>query len=419
MLARSARMMILCAGLLGATAAHGDWHEGVTAFQKGDFIAAEADFADAVRSNPRYAGSHYMLGLCQERLGKTAEAVASLSKAVELAPENTQYIIGLARALNSDGQSARTFELMAAIDAGSVDPALRTAFALVFADAALRLDRAEDALPVLERRLAEDPSSPSLHRAAGTALDRLGRRAEAFAAYARACELDPSDAASCRAAINAVLASSDEDLSAQELEQMLAQSADLGAALARSSPTPEHFVLAGETSLRAGRYEAAASWFEKANAAGATDPLTLYYWGRSLALAGHRNAAVGKLDTALRSEPDDSLAAQVHVLLARIAECRLDLDAAAHHHRLAGNRGRAEEMEKLARDYGKAFERRRDLEKTIAGLKSTLPRLKDLGDEAGQEAINDKIADLGRELATIDADLAAVRGALERSCPDG
>jgi tetratricopeptide (TPR) repeat protein len=403
--------------LAGVPAAHADWEDGVAAFQRGDFSTAEANFAEAVISNPRYAGSHYMLGLCQERLGKIPEAVASLSKAVELAPENAQYTIGLAQALNSNGQPDRAYELLMSMDPAGVDSELLTMRALVLAGTALKLGKVEDALHIVEQRVAEDPSNPSLHRAAGMALDRLGRPNDAFDAYARACELNPDDAASCRAAVNAALAVDAQGVSAAERAEIFARSADLAAALATSTPTPEHLVLAGETSFRAERFEHAATWFEKAFSAGANDPLTLYYWGRSLGSSGQYENALAKYSSALESRPDDSLTVRIRSQLARLAECRFDLEAAARHHRLSGNESRAEEMEALVITYGNAFRRRRELADTIAGLRQTLPQLEDLGDAAGQEAISGKIAGLEKELASLDVELAAVRQALEKSCP--
>ncbi len=419
MFARTAGMVIIAGALLGPAVADADYNDGVAAYHRGDFEAAEQEFAEAVKANRTYAGSHYMLGLCQERLGKTAEAVASLSEAVKLDPDNAKYSIGKARALNSDGQPGSAIEALAAVNTDSIDPDLRTSYALIFASAELKLGRNENALRVLEERLAEDASDPSLHRAAGMVFERLDRRGEAFEAYARACGLDPDDTAVCRAAVRSALAASSSDLTTDELHQILTRAVDFGETLARSSPTAEHLVLAGKTCLQAGQYKAAATWFEKATTAGVTDPLTLYYWGRSLASAGHRGGAAEKYETALQLEPDGSLAERIHGQLARLAECRLELEAAARHHRLAGNQDRADEMEKLATDYGNAVQRRRDLEKTIAGLRSTLPQLEELGDEAGQEAINNKIVGLERDLASIDTELRSVRTALAKSCPGG
>jgi tetratricopeptide (TPR) repeat protein len=411
------RVVLVAVAFVGVSVAHADWEDGVAAYQRGDFAAAEANFAEAVTSNPRYGGSHYMLGLCQERLGKIPEAVASLSKAVELAPDNAQYTIGLAQALNSNGQPDRAYELLTSMDPEGVDSELLTMRALVLAGTALKLGKVEDALHVVEQRVAEDPTNPSLHRAAGMALDRLGRPSDAFDAYARACELNPEDAASCRAAVNAALAVDAQGVSTAERAQIFDRSAELAAALATSSPTPEHLVLAGETSFRAARFDDAANWFEAAYSAGANDPMTLYYWGRSLGSSGQYEEALAKFSSALESGPDSSLAVRINSQLARLAECRFDLEAAARHHRISGNEKRSEEMEALAITYGNAFQRRRELADTIAGLRRTLPQLEDLGDADGQEAISGKIAGLEKELASLDAELASVRNALEKSCP--
>ena len=417
MRARTTWSVFLLGSLMGAAVAGADYNAGVAAFHQKDYAAAEAHFGEAVSRNDKHAGSYYMLGRCQSHLGKTADAVANLSEAVNLTPENAEYAIALASAFNSDRQPQEAFDLMWDMDADSIDPGLRNSHALVLAGAAIRLGREEDAAAVLEKRLSEDPSDPSLHRAAGVVFDRLGRVTEAFDAYAHACALSADDAALCRAAVTFALASNDTDLPETERQEMLDKAADIASGLAEATTTSDDRVLAGEASMYARRFEAATGWFEKAGESASKDPLTMYYWGRSLASAGAHDRASSKLEEALRLKPEKSLASRMHTLLARLAECRLDLATAGRHHRLAGNERRADELSTVAAAYGKAFAQRADLVETIAGLRRTLPQLENLGDEAGVKAITTKISGLEHELETIDLELGAVRSALEQSCP--
>lgn len=417
MRAPNAWSVIFLSTLLAAVVAQADFNDGVTAFNRQDYVAAEAHFAEAVSSNHGHAGSYFMLGRSQTKLGKTAEAVANLSKAVNLEPENAEYTIALARALKSDGKSKGAFDLMWEMDADAVDSRLRISRALVLAGAAINLGREEDAAAVLEKCLSENPDDASLHSAAGVIFKRLGRVSDAFDAYANACKLSAGDPDSCRTAIGFALGSEVSGLPEAERKEILSKAADIGSELAETTQTPSDRVLAGEASMFAERYETATAWFEQAGDLARQDPTAMYYWGRSLASAGANIRASSKLEEALRHEPEGSLTVRIHTLLARLAECRIDLATAGRHRRMAGNENRADELSQVATGYDRALAERGGLVETIAGLQRTVPQLEYLGDDAGVEAITTKISGLQHELESIDIELDAVRSALEQSCP--
>lgn len=61
---------------------------GITWLAKGEAEEALRHFLKSVSLAPSLAESHYWLGLCHEKLGRTAEAAAAFHDAVRLAPES-------------------------------------------------------------------------------------------------------------------------------------------------------------------------------------------------------------------------------------------------------------------------------------------------------------------------------------------
>ncbi len=55
--------------------------------QSGDALKAQAEFSEAVRLKPGYAGGHYNLALALHQEGKEDAAQAEFEKAYEISPE--------------------------------------------------------------------------------------------------------------------------------------------------------------------------------------------------------------------------------------------------------------------------------------------------------------------------------------------
>ncbi|NNE42587.1 MAG: tetratricopeptide repeat protein, partial [Gemmatimonadetes bacterium] len=111
-------------------------------------------YADA---NPDNAWGHYMLGLSLRREGDPDRAETAFLKALELDPDHVKSLVNVSRAL-------------------------------------LDQDRAEEALPFIEKAVALETGVPAPHRVHGRVLHTLGRRTEAVDAYAAALAIDPDDA---------------------------------------------------------------------------------------------------------------------------------------------------------------------------------------------------------------------------------
>lgn len=172
---------------------------------------------------PREAAAHNNLGVLQLAAGEAEAAVTSVRRAVDLAPENIAYRGNLAAACRQAGQFDAALEIYDAIPAPAASAGLHAARASLLeymnrtseaADAAaraleldpdepqalvtqailLRRDRRyEDALACLARLEGRTDLDYELdasrHFEAGTDLDRLGRYADAWQAFARCNEV--------------------------------------------------------------------------------------------------------------------------------------------------------------------------------------------------------------------------------------
>lgn len=124
--------------------------------RRGDHAGAARLFAHIAAARPSLAAAHSDLGSALLHLGKAADAVAALRRAVAIAPEHPVYLVNLAAALQ---------------EAGELDAAAETC-----------------------RRAIE--RAPDLHHAylnMGVILEQLGRKPEAAIHFRRAFDLAPRD----------------------------------------------------------------------------------------------------------------------------------------------------------------------------------------------------------------------------------
>lgn len=87
-----------------------DWFEGEAHYWLGEHQAAVAKFQEALKQDPQDAYAHFYLGLAQLQLGMDKEAVASLDRAVAIAPAlgaSTSYYAGKAYYAQGDVAKAR------------------------------------------------------------------------------------------------------------------------------------------------------------------------------------------------------------------------------------------------------------------------------------------------------------------------
>lgn len=335
--------------LLAASPLAAAWDEGVAAFHAGRFREAAAEFREVVDRSPEAPEGHYMLGLSLLRQKRTSDALESLGRAVELRPEEAAYRLALAQAQLVAGKACDALATVAGLERSAMAAEQRTAFDQLLARAATGCDRTQDAAAALERALAAGgASSKPLWLAQALTARRLGRPAEELAALTAAFELDPGDAELGRQAVRTAFAAA-RDADGDDRRRRYLEGSGIAEALAASAPSPETLLLAGEARMGAQDYAAARRWFEQAAAPDGADPLPHYYAARCDLALGQADRALGALAAALERSPDADL--EGRILAARGSALRRleKFDAAAAAYRLAGDEGKAAEMEGLAR----------------------------------------------------------------------
>lgn len=130
----------------------------------------------AVQRFPTLARVHLAKGQQLARLGRYEEAGPAFDKAIELAPEETDSMLGLAEVRNKSGaygDSLATYQRVLELDPKNITGQLGSAKDLV------ALGRISEAKELLERAIADHPDSPQIHFELARVFARLGARDEA------------------------------------------------------------------------------------------------------------------------------------------------------------------------------------------------------------------------------------------------
>ncbi len=85
---------------------------GDTAFNRGDYRDAAAEYGEVTSRDPGLWWAHYRLGVCLTELGKPVEACSQLGTALTLRPGEPRVVDAMAAALLAEGDEAAVFELV-------------------------------------------------------------------------------------------------------------------------------------------------------------------------------------------------------------------------------------------------------------------------------------------------------------------
>ena len=392
-----------------------DWEAGLAAYNRGDYETAIGEIEKYVASkptDPRYAVAYYLLGSSYLQAGRTEEGVANLRTAVALDPEKPDYRLALGQGLLKAGEIAEASTVLEALAAMAVPEEQRVTAALLRARAALELGDSAKAVALLEAQLATSDESADLHRALGLAYYRSGSPERAFSELSRAYDLDPGVGATGRNAVMIALDVAGKQTS-DEAEVAWHQKAyAVAERLATADPSPSNLAMAGRAAQGAGLEEEAAAWLEKASTAQPDDPRMAYDLGRTLAELGENQRALTVLDGALAAGPDADLAARIHRQIAKIHARNLDLAKAAYHFQRAGDERATRQIGELVGRYQEAIESRNELRAKIAELRTMEAELAALNDSQGVAVVRERADAMQSELDALEANLEAVRRAL-------
>jgi tetratricopeptide (TPR) repeat protein len=181
----------------GADAGHSTAALIAQAFETLDALRRAGRLTDAERLGqqitaefPELAEAWNRLGVVQAELGQGLQAVASLERAIELAPGDPSHRANLAEVLRRAGLAARALgHGQAAVELGPDHVASRVNLAYALLDC----KRPDDALPHFEHACGLDPNHPQAWFGRGRALAALRRLPQAAQALEHCTTLAPED----------------------------------------------------------------------------------------------------------------------------------------------------------------------------------------------------------------------------------
>jgi tetratricopeptide (TPR) repeat protein len=157
----------------------------------GQVSVARDAFARAVASNPHHDGALYHLGLMEcATLGQQAKGVQHLRQAVRLDPGNTAYALGLARALLEQDKPQ---DALAVVSRAHPPEGALAERDLLLGIGELGTAGARQAIPTLERTVAEAPDTALAYNLLGFCYFSQGDYAKAAGYYQKASDLLPDN----------------------------------------------------------------------------------------------------------------------------------------------------------------------------------------------------------------------------------
>lgn len=382
--------------------ANAEWNKGLEAYKKKDWATAVKEFEEVTKTNPDYAGAYYMLGVSQRANGQLSPAIASLRKAVELDGSQASYKIALGQALLQVDRFQDAYEVLKPLNISSLDASHRTSYALLFAQAATKTNRAGEAVAVLTTQAKADTGDARLQQALGSAYSAAGDEAKAFEAFKKAFELSPKDVTSGRNAVRAGISVARRSTSAQQKARYYSQAAQVAERLATSSPTFDHQLLAGESWLGAKEYSRALGWFDKARAQKPNNALVYYYSAQCKTSLNQLNPAISDLQQALKIGASGKLRTQVYNQGGYVYDKKKDYNNAISWYQEAGNRKMVEEMrvkQESAAQNKIAQDECRDFKRKIDALQFQVKEFEEIGDIESAKQLQEQLPILKKQYA--------------------
>lgn len=291
--------------VLTAVPAAADWQAGVTAFRGGDFTIAAQNFQTVVDMQPDWPGGHLMLGRSLLALDRKQDALAHLSRAHELEPDDGATILTLGRTYLELGQAGQAATILGKADASSLPEANRGTLYQLRGQALLQAGRPAEALADLANAARLEPSNAKLQRTYGSLELKHGDLDRALSALQRSAELEPDDIDGQRLYLSALISDARQTPEAGR-QAAYDRAATVGERLARLDASGETLSLLGNLQLQAGREDAAFSAFGKAAEADPTAWEPAYYRGQILLGRQDYMAAESELERAQGLAPADS-----------------------------------------------------------------------------------------------------------------
>ena len=147
----------------------------------GEYERSISELDEAAKLNPALPRLHYSLGLAQLKLGRNADALASLKNELSRTPRDfsTLYYLAYLHELQGDIDAARA-KLNAALELDSRSPEAN----LLLGKILLKQNKAVEAIAPLELAVKGDPKDPDKRYLLGRSYQQTGRREDAAREFA-------------------------------------------------------------------------------------------------------------------------------------------------------------------------------------------------------------------------------------------
>ena len=270
---------------MNAAAVQQQLHSAISRHRSGDLASAAGVYASILKTDPTVADAWHLSGLIAWQRGAFRDAETLILKALELQPEDPDYLSNLASVLLSAGrpeeaESAARRSLASGRKNNRARQHLATALA--------RQGRYEEAIDILQDILNDDPLCADAHCNLGAILYECSRFQEAAAALETAVELDPQ---SCQARLNL-------GGTLRELRQPERALLELDRAAKISPDTPQIWVNRGNVLLDLGDHMQAITDFQRALNLDPQSALALNGLGRALQMRHAWKEALEAFDLA-------------------------------------------------------------------------------------------------------------------------
>lgn len=320
-----------------------DWNAGVAAFQNGDYATAAREFQALVETSPNQWQGHLMLGKVLLKLGRNQEALESLRKAYDLAPNNVDIQLTLATAYTVNDRYRDAAALLKTIEPSALPSSQRSYYNQLLATAMSRSGDASGALAPLREAANADPSSAKAQYDYGVAAYNLGDTDTAVSALGKAVALSGATNEMRRAYVQALFRRG-RTASGSTKTRAYAQAVAPARSLAQSSPTADHYMLLGEALLGAGSYGDAVTAFRQASSR-TSDSLPFYYMGQAYMQQGQYGSAASVLQQGLERASDSRSQTRIWRLLGLVYEKGRNFEQARQAYLRAGDNASAQRVQ--------------------------------------------------------------------------
>ncbi len=278
---------------------HAGWEEGVAAFKAKNWQEAARHFEQVTKEKPEWAGGYFMLGQTYMKMGKYPQAVKTLNKAYNLAPNDSKIKLQLSNALVKIGKFEDAVVILDTIDPATIDSRTQAFFYKLKIAALQGVGKVEEAFVVAKSAAEKFANNPDILYLYGKlALARKNGK-EAVKALKKAAQAKPSDLSLKRTLVKAYILAARESRDKNRKILYYKEAVSLAKEISARSNKTEDLLMLGEVQLGAKMFDEAINTFSKLRTRAPNNWYVYYYLGQSYAMKNEYKKAENVIKKAL------------------------------------------------------------------------------------------------------------------------